>query len=130
MLSLLGSSRANAEAQRLQAAVTAWTESYKVVPYRDCAVPADYQPAAQAGWVPPVDNGTVTVDGVEYWDPATGGFSPDCGASPTGSADAGAQRLTVTVQRDGQDTVAQMVIRRPVAPTTSTTAPDPPGGGG
>jgi len=121
MLSLLGTSRANAETQKLQAAVTAWTEALKVVPYEDCATPDDYDLAnPPAGWAGPT-TGTAKVTAVEHWQPDPGGFgkfdadcTTDAGGTPT---DAGAQRLTVEVTVEGQTTSAQIVLRRP-APGT------------
>jgi hypothetical protein len=119
MLSLLGTSRANAQTQKLQAAVTAWTESLKVIPYEDCATPADYDLAnPPAGWTAPT-NGTATVTAVEHWQPDPGGFGTFGATCPTGAggtaADAGAQRITVDVATAEASTTAQIVVRRPVA---------------
>jgi Tfp pilus assembly protein PilV len=117
MLSLLGTSRANAQTQKLQAAVTAWTESLKVIPYEDCATPADYDLAnPPAGWTAPT-NGTATVTAVEHWQPDPAGFGTFGATCPTGAgaADAGAQRITVDVATAEASTTAQIVVRRPVA---------------
>ncbi len=114
MLSLLGTSRANAQTQKLEAAATAWTESLKVVPYIECATPADYDLAnPPAGWTAPT-GGTATVTAVEHWQPDAAGFGT---FGPTCTADAGAQRLTVLVATEDADRTAQVVLRRPVTGT-------------
>jgi len=114
MLSLLGTSRVNAQTQKLEAAATAWTESLKVVPYIECATPADYDLAnPPAGWTAPT-TGTATVTAVDYWQPDAGGFGT---FGPTCTTDAGAQRLTVLVATDDADRTAQVVVRRPVTGT-------------
>ena len=111
MLSLLGTSRANAQTQKLEAAVTAWTESLKVVPYVECATTADYDLAnPPAGWTTPT-GGTATVTAVEHWQPDAAGFGTFGSACTT---DAGAQRLTVRVATDDAERTAQVVVRRPV----------------
>ncbi len=113
MLSLLGTSRANAETQKLQSAVTAWTEALKVVPYQDCATAAAYDLSAPpVGWAVPT-TGTARVTAVEHWQPGQAGFGSFVAAGPACTTDAGVQRLTVQVTADGTSVDAQIVLRRP-----------------
>ncbi len=111
LLSLLSTSRVNAETQKLQAAVTAWTEALKVLPYQDCATGYSLSPLP-VGWAAPT-TGTAVVTAVEHWQPDQAGFGAFAAADPGCTTDAGAQRLTVDVTVDGTTAEALVVLRRP-----------------
>lgn len=117
MVTLLATTAASANEQRLQTGLTSFTESVKAMPYRDCAsldeVRTDY--AAWSGrWDPP-SGMTVTITDVEYWNPAAGSeageFQPTCPGG--GTTDRGAQRLSVHVTWNGDTATTETVVRKP-----------------
>jgi Tfp pilus assembly protein PilV len=124
MLTLITTSRATSDAQRIQAALTSYTESLKAAPYVACPVAGqdvaqladDYEQAAST-WTPPAAAGpedvvTVGIDRIEFWEPAAGA-APTAGRFRTTcpTADGGAQRISVTVTRGGQSVSGQTVVR-------------------
>jgi hypothetical protein len=123
MLALLGTSRANAQTQRLESAVTAWTESAKVLTYVSCATAAYYEVELQKVR-PTVGNAQVTQ--VEYWRPATPPAASAFQPPTPGVGDGGAQRLTLRVELEQQVTTAQIVIRQQVPPALASSTTVPP----
>ena len=134
MLTLMRSSTQTSAQQRLQGALTSYTESLKALPYysqqlaplpaNPCVAgqPADVAAfqAAAAGWadrwVPPDYVTTAEVTNIEFWTPSAPGsasigtFTTTC---PAGG-DFGAIRLTGrVVLSDGGTSTGQVVIRDP-----------------
>lgn len=122
-LTMMRATEASSSRQRTDAAITSFTESLKSVPYTPCVTgrtgPQDaaaYQSFYETWdgrWTPPADAAVSDrrITGVEYWSPANvGGSAGDYVASCPG-ADAGAQRLTVSVTVNGSTATGQVVIR-------------------
>jgi len=116
-------SGANADRQVRSAALSSFGESLKGLAYVRCAEPtgggytADYRawpqrwtPATGGSAPPDAASMVLEVTKVQYWDHATLSFVPACA-----SADAGAQRLTISVSWRDATMTSTLVKRDPAA---------------
>jgi hypothetical protein len=127
LLTAIKTSEQAQERQQLETALSSYGESLRMLPYRPCAEPVDYNTDHDAWpgrWVPPfgqvAPNGLLVM-GVEYWDQASRTFRPTC------STDGGAQRLILNVRPSDDPTavVTGVVVKRDPAGAPEGTMIDP-----
>lgn len=123
LLAAIRSSEVARRVQRADSALGSFTESLKTMPYPDagdlavgnCPSVTEYQAAWSAyadRWIPPADI-AVSISGIEHWQPTgtdKGSFTAACPA--VGEDDPYANRLTVTVEIDGDSRNAQVVVTK------------------
>lgn len=116
MLAIVRTNALNSERQRVDAAMTSFSESVRGVGYVACgaspppsaAAYLDLQQQDSDSWSPPTGI-EVDITEVDFWDGAPG---QDRYVSGCPAADGGAQRLTLRATLGSLERSAQVVIRR------------------
>jgi prepilin-type N-terminal cleavage/methylation domain-containing protein len=108
MLTIVRTNALSSERQRVDAAMTSFSESVQASPYLPCADHADYTDSFFGTWtdswtVP--DGALATIDRVDYWDAASSSYVDGC------SDQAAAHRLTLSVSWGELTRNAQIVKR-------------------
>lgn len=114
MLTIVRTNALNSDRQRVDAAMTSFSESVRGAEYLPCGNAANYNDAyfdlleevPPPVWAPP-DGLGIEIDRVEYWDRDQDDFVASCPGS-----DAGAQRLTLETTYRDLERSAQIVKRR------------------
>ena len=101
--------------QSLNAASASFGESLKEIPYKGCAVEADYEGDAGLWTPPPGSSISADITGVEYWDQVQADYTGTC------SGDQGSQRISIRMADDEGDADLTIVKRNPAG------YPVPPG---
>lgn len=117
MFSAVGTSSATRTRQHLEATLTSYGESLRVMPaFAPCATAADVEDDWESWadrWRPEPVGGAGTpslrVVEVTHWDPTAAAFSPAC--IPGQDATAGAQRIVLEA-RIGEQTLTATIVKR------------------